>query len=62
MQVGKRMYTALYIFLLTPCTGDNKDMLNLGKVYFNFVSFVTKTSVAISHIIPQIGYKHLHIS
>jgi len=36
-------------------------MLNVGEVYFNFLPFVTKTSVEISHIIPQIGYKYLYI-
>jgi len=37
-------------------------MLNVGKVYFNFLPFVTKTRVEISRIIPQIGYKYLYIS
>jgi hypothetical protein len=53
--------TVPYIFLLTHYTGLSPKYVNTQNVYFNFVPFVTKTSVAISHIIPQMGYKHLHI-
>jgi hypothetical protein len=54
--------TVLYILLLTHYSVGHKNMLNVGKVYFNFVPFVIKPSVKILHIISQIGYKHLHIN
>lgn len=54
--------TVSHIFLFTLYTGGHKNMLNIGKVYFHFVLFVTKASVDISHVIPQSSTDIFYIS